>query len=120
MSEKEEHVGPDSEGKAGEMTTVNLRINFPTPPRAVQHITFVRFSHVNSDIQMDLGIFDNQALIRAMAAPDEEAVDVHIQQCIGMSIHTFALMKSNLDELWTKMRAKGVLAQFGVDNHADR
>ena len=93
---------------------VNIGINlvYPEPPVRVENVSFGKFSHLGSQVMMDLGVLDDQHLIELITsgsrAGETPSVNAYVVHRFSMSIETFRLLKANLDEIVTKMRKTGV------------
>ena len=105
----------------GEKAPTQVRFRYPIEPLPIGHIHFVRFSQLGGEALMDVGIFDDQALIAMISgepAPGgaDDSVSAYVTARYGMSLNTLSLIRSNIEQLWEKMRASGVLKHISLED----
>lgn len=91
---------------------IHLRVVYPEEPLPIACTTFAKFSHFGGQVMMDLGLLDDQALIKAIVERAEgAAVNAYVLHRYGMSIETFQLLRKNIAEIAAKMAANGLLGE---------
>lgn len=92
---------------------VNISINvvYPQAPVPVENISFVKFSHLGSQVMMDVGVLDDQRLIQIITegsrVGENPSVDAYVLHRFSMSIEALRLVKANLEEIVAKMEQSG-------------
>lgn len=79
--------------------------------RRIYYANVTRFSHIGSEVLLDIGVLDEQKIIEAAGQPEKEPinVDVYIQYRIAFGLPGFLKLKANVDEIMQKMMASGVI-----------
>lgn len=75
-----------------------------------------RFTHVGTDVILDIGVLDDQKFIQAMQEQgegtddsDTPPIDAFITHRIGFGLQTLLKLKENLDDIVSKMIEAGIV-----------
>lgn len=94
---------------------VQMNLRYPVDPLEILHVNVVRFSHVGADVFMDVGVIDDQELLRLRGEsdnpPDHVQVAAYIQRRYGMSVESLKNVRRNVEEIWAKMKASGAIVE---------
>ena len=109
---------PTGRNKPGVNT--QIEILYPVDPLPISHVHFVKCSQMGGEILMDVGVFDDQALIAKLSGTEsEESKDKPIRAFVsvrfGMSPNALGQVRANIEELWQKMKASGALKKLGLE-----
>src|SRR5437764_11221668 len=104
---------------------LTARVQFVYPDKhQIAFINASRFTHLATDVIMDLGTLDAPAFVKAIQEgaqktlkkktrqPEEVAVEATMNYSFGMSFHAFLKLKENIDDMVNQLMSKGLLDPF--------
>jgi hypothetical protein len=90
------------------------------PDDPIHFVNYFRFSNVSADVIFEVGIVDDQSVIRMLGdhskqhpAGEEFKIKAFVKSRMGMSIHSFLQLREKMNELYANMVKSGTIEDPG-------
>lgn len=78
----------------------------------VHHASFFEVNEVDGDVMLDVGVIDDQQLIKALGNPIDAdvVVNAHVSHRFGMSARSLVQLQTRVNELVAKLQQSGAIS----------
>ena len=102
-----------------ETKTVTLDYKYaPDMAKDIQFVNVFRFSHIGSDVYLDIGVYDHLKMVAELNKPNDakpEKIETTVVKKYAISVTTFLNLRATLEEHYKKMKKGGVFDKMGLE-----